>query len=368
LHARPVSADHPAMSIATRDRLSLAMAAAVGAALLAGGTWYATLLAPLVEPAVVVWLTGTLIGLSVAGGRGFVRMAAPLDPARPSTPVLERLVRDLADRTGMRMPRLAFDDSQLARAVANVGAVEMGPNTATIVFTEQVVADLEAGRFDPRSLRGVILHELGHLYHDHSYQRLWLSIGERFVRVAAIAAFGAVLVSRDARRALEAQPELGLAILVGPLVVASVMGVLARAQETQADAFAVRHAAGRELLSYLHWMLNDLGPLIRLDRSGIPADPAERSAIRHGLERLIAEAEAVADKERADFLRLALNAVERREREAALGPEGRLVARLGRLVRSFALAWLGMIPAARTHPPVEDRIARIGAELGESAA
>jgi Zn-dependent protease with chaperone function len=356
------------MSIDVRDRLSLALAVAVGAALLAGGAWYTTLLAPVVDPTVVVWLAGALIGLSFAGGRGFVRMAAPLDPARPSSPVLERLVGDLAQRTSMRMPRLAFDDSRLARAVANVGAVEMGPNTATIVFTEQVVADLEAGRFDPRSLRGVILHELGHLHHDHSYQRLWLSIGERLVRVAAIAALGAVLVSRDARRALEAQPELGLAILVGPLVVASVMGVVARAQETQADAFAVRHAAGRELLSYLHWMLNDLGPLIRINRSGVPSDPIERTAIRHGLERLIAEAEAVADEERADFLRLALAAVVEREREAALGPEGRVLARLRRLGRGLALAWLGMIPAARTHPPVEDRIARIGAEVGESAA
>jgi Zn-dependent protease with chaperone function len=356
------------MSIATRDLLSLALAVAVGAALLVGGAWYAALLAPLVDPVVVVWLTGAVIGLTLAGGRGFVRMATPLDPARPSTPVLERLVRDLADRTGMRTPRLAFDDSRLARAVANVGAVEMGPGTATIVFTEQVVADLEAGRFDPRSLRGVILHELGHLHLDHSYQRLWLSLGERLVRVAAVSAAGALLVSRDARLALEARPELGLAVLVGPLVVASIMGVVARAQETQADAFAVRHAAGRELLSYLHWMVNDLGPLIRIDRSGVPSDPAERTAIRHGLERLIAEAEAAADEERAEFLRLALSAVVEHEREAALAPEARAVARLRRLARGLALAWLGVVPASRTHPAVEDRIARIGAELGETAA
>lgn len=356
------------MSIRTRDRLSLALAVVCGAAMLLGGAWYAALLAPVVDPVVVVWLTGAVVGLTLAGGRGFLRMAAPLDPARPSTPVLERLVRDLADRTGMRMPRLAFDDSRLARAVANVGAVEMGPGSATIVFTEQVVADLEAGRFDPQSLRGVVLHELGHLHHDHSYQRLWLSIGERFVRVAAVSAAAALLVSRDARRAFETQPELGLAILVGPLVVASVMGVAARAQETQADAFAVRHAAGRELLDYLHWMLNDLGPLIRLDRSGVPSDPAERTAIRRGLERLIAEAEATADVERAEFLRLALTAVVEHEREAELAPEARLIARVRRLMRGLALAWLGIIPAARTHPAVEDRIARIGAELGESAA
>jgi Zn-dependent protease with chaperone function len=363
-----VAADHPAMSIRTRDRLSLAMAVALGAALLAGGAWYAQLLSPVVDPVLVGWLTGAVVGLAFAGGRGFIRMATPLDPARPSTPVLERLVHDLVVRTGMARPRLAFDDSRLARAVANVGAVEMGPGTATIVFTEQVVADLEAGRFDPRALRGVILHEMGHLYHDHSYQRLWLSIGERLVRVAAVSSAVAVLVSRDARAALETRPELGLAVLAGPLVVASVAGLVARAQETQADAFAVRHAAGRELLDYLHWMLNDLGPLIRLDRSGVPSDPAERTAIRHGLERLIAEAEAGADEERADFLRIALAAVVEREQEAALAPEARVVARLVRLFRGLALAWLGVVPAARTHPAVEDRIARIGAELGESAS
>lgn len=356
------------MSARVRDRLSVVLALVVGAALLAGGAWYTALLAPLVEPVLVVWLTAAVLGLTLAGGRGFLRMATPLDPTRPSTPVLEHLVRDLAGRAGMRMPRLAFDDSRLARAVANVGAVEMGPGSATIVFTEQVVADLEAGRFEPQSLRGVVLHELGHLHHDHSYQRLWMSIGERLVRVAAISAAAAVLLSRDARLALERQPELALAVLVGPLVVASVMGVAARAQETQADAFAVRHAAGRDLLDYLHWMVNDLGPLIRLDRSGVPSDPAERTAIRTGLERLIAEAEAAADEERAAFLRIALAAVVEHEREAALAPEARLIARVRRLVRGLALAWLGIVPAARTHPAVEERIARIGVELGESAA
>jgi len=355
------------MSTHARDRLSLVLVVLVGAGLLAGGAWYARLLAPLVDPAIVVLLTTAVVALAFAGGRGFLRTAAALDPARPSTPVLERLVGDLAARTRMARPRLAFDDSRLARAVANVGAVEMGPGTATIVFTEQVVADLEAGRFDPRALRGVVLHELGHLYHDHSYQRLWMSIGERLVRVAALSAAVAVPVSSEARAALEARPELGLAVIAGPLVAASVMGLVARAQETQADAFAVRHAAGRELLDYLHWMLNDLGPLIRLDRSGVPSDPAERAAIRSGLERLIAEAEAAADQERADFLRLALAAVVEHEREASLTPEARAVARLGRLFRGLALAWLGVLPAARTHPSVEDRISRIGAELGESA-
>jgi Zn-dependent protease with chaperone function len=306
--------------------------------------------------------------LTVAGGRGVLRRMAPLDPDRPSTRALEALVARLAADAGVEQPRLAFDDSTLARAVANVGAVELGPGSATIVFTEQVVADLEAQRFDPRALRGVVLHELGHLHYDHSYQRLWLSVGERLIRVAAIVALFGAFVSADARAVLGGRADLALAIFAGPIVAAALTGIVSRAQETQADAFAVRHEAGRELLAYLHWIVSDLGPLVRLDRSGLPSDPAELAAVRAGLERLIGEAEAVADEERAGFFRIALEAVSRHERTLAEGPGAQLAARLNRIATGLVLTWLGSMPAARTHPAVEDRIARIAAELGTTAA
>lgn len=350
------------------DRISWVGAGLIGLLLLLFGSWYVEVLRPLVDPVLVMWTTAALVVLTVAGGRGVLGRMPPLDPARRSTRELESLIARLAADVGVERPRLAFDDSTLARAVANVGAVELGPRSATIVFTEQVIADLEARRFDPRALRGVVLHELGHLHHDHSYQRLWMSVGERLIRVAAIVALVGVFISAEARAILGDRPDLALAIVAGPIVAATFTGVVSRAQETQADAFAVRHEAGRELLAYLHWVVSDLGPLVRLDRSGLPSDPAELAEIRGGLERLIGEAEATGDEERAGFFRIALEAVDKHAKVLADGPGAQLAARVSRFATGLVLTWLGTMPAARTHPRVQDRIARIAAELGTAAA
>jgi Zn-dependent protease with chaperone function len=353
-----------------RDRAWMAVAIAVGAGLILGALWYLQLLSPIVDPGFVTVVTIAFLAAGAAGGRAFLRQHQPLDPTRPSTPVLLEMVAELSQRTGVAMPRVGLDDSRLGRAVANVGAVELGPRSESILVTEQLVSDLEAKRFDAPSLRGVILHELGHLALDHSYLRLWTSIGERLIRLGAVIALLNVLLEPGARRVVTREPELALAIALGPFVVAMILGILQRAQETQADAFAVRHAAGRELLAFLHWMSTDLAPILRLERSGVPRDPEQRRELRLGVERLIAEAEAVADEERAEFMRRALERLDEREREQqpGLGSLARwaLVAR--RVVRNLVLAWLGVVPWTRSHPPVEQRLARIAAELGVTAA
>jgi len=111
-------------------------------------------------------------------------------------------------------------------------------------------------------------------------------------------------------------------------------------------------------------------PLLRLDRTGVPRDPEQRREMRSGLLRLIAEAEAVSDEERADFMREALARVDERELEERTDltafQRWALVAR--RTARMLVLAWLGVVPWNRTHPPVDERLARIAAELGLSVA
>jgi Zn-dependent protease with chaperone function len=351
------------------DRYWTPLIVALGAALLAGGLWYAVLLGPVVDPQVVIAATVAIVVVSTAGIRIYLASYKGLDPARPSSAQLAALVDELVAVTGGPRPRLAFDDSRLARAVPNVGAVEMGPGSETILFTEQLVADLEGGRFGLASLRGVILHELGHLRHDHSYLKLWLGLGERLVRLAAIASLGALLFFDEARRAVAARPELLVAIALGPLAVATILAVVSRASETQADAFAIRHAAGRELLDFLRWMGTDLAPIFALERRGVPRDPAERARVRDGLARLVAEAEAAGDEERTAFFREALVRIEERDlewRADVRGPDrARLAAR--RIGRMLALAWLGIVPWNRSHPPLEDRITRIAAEVGAGA-
>jgi Zn-dependent protease with chaperone function len=340
----------------------------LGTALLVGGLWYVALLAPIVDPQIVIGATVSVVVVSAFGIRMYLSSYKELDPARPSSAPLAAMVDELVALTGARRPRLAFDDSRLARAVANVGAVEMGPGSETILVTEQLVADLEARRFGLASLRGVILHELGHLHLDHSYLKLWLGLGDRLIRFGAVAALGAVLFFTDARRALVLNPGLLVPIALGPFVVATILGVVSRASETQADAYAIRYAAGRELLDFLHWMGTDLAPIFAMERRGVPKDPAERAKVRDGLARLVAEAEAASDEERAAFFREALVRIEERELEdlARSTPErARRIAR--RLGRSLALAWLGVVPFNRSHPPIDERLTRIAAQLGSGA-
>jgi Zn-dependent protease with chaperone function len=353
-----------------RDRAWFVVAIVVGGVLLIVGIWYIRLLEPIVDPTLILVVTVGFLVAGAVGARTYLLNHAPLDPGRPSTAVLVGMIDELARRTGAPIPRVALDDSRLGRAVANVGAVEMGPRSESILVTEQLVADLEAGRFDPTSLRGVILHELGHLALDHSYLRLWTSVGERLIRLGAGVAVIDLVFDPAARRTLAAAPELAVAIALGPLLVSSVLGILQRAQETQADGFAVRHAAGRELLAFLHWMSIDLAPLLRLDRSGVPRDREQRRQLRIGLERLIAEAEAVKDEERADFMRQALARLEERDLEdrAGIGAFERAVRIARRVLQKLVLAWLGVVPWNRTHPPVEERLERIAAELGLTAA
>ena len=353
-----------------RDRLCFALGVATGGVLLVFALWYLDALSGIVDPALVAYATALFLATSVGSARAYLRHHQPLSAGRASTSAIRGLVDELAARTGIARPRLAMDDSTLGRAYANVAAMEMGPRSETILVTEQLVADLEAGRFAAMSLRGVVLHELGHLAHNHSYLRLWTGVGERLVRIAAVAALVSVALFESSRDALAADPGVGVLIAVGPLAVASVVGILSRAQETQADAFAVQHAAGRELIAFLHWMSTDLGPVLSLSSSGVPDDPAARQEIREGLLRLIAEAETAGDRERAEFVRSALVTLDERvlETRPDLPPATRALLTLRRFGRTLLLAWLGVTRWNRTHPSIGQRLERIAAELGATAS
>jgi Zn-dependent protease with chaperone function len=359
----------PRVSTDLRVRLSQVLVIVLGGVLLIGGLWYVRLLAPIVDTDLVIGTTVAVLVFSTLGLRMYLATHPPLDPARPSSGPLTALVADLVAQTGVARPRLAIDDSQLARAVANVGAVEVGPRSETILFTEQLVADLEAGRFGLESLRGVVLHELGHLHLDHSYLKLWTGIGERLVRLAALLGLIGLVFSPAARSAAVDRPWLIVAIAIGPLVVASILAVVSRAHETQADDFAIHYAAGRQLLDFLGWMGTDLAPFLTLDQSGVPRDEEGQLRIRAGLQRLIADAEGVKDKERAEFFREALARFEERVEELRrdLPLQRRLVLVARRLGRMLGQAWLGLVPWNRSHPPLRQRMARIAAEIGASA-
>jgi Zn-dependent protease with chaperone function len=349
-----------------RDTVLRWLTLAAGAGLLLFGILYLALLAPIVNETLVVIATVGFLAMSVVSVRALAARHEPLDPARPSTAVLRALIDRLADQTGVPRPGVTMDDSTQGRTLPNVGAVEMGPATETLIVTEQFVADVEAGRLDVELLRGVLLHELGHLAYDHSLMRLWLGLGERLVRTAALlGVFGLAFVP-GALALVGREPAVGLALALGPLAVSVVVGAIARAQEIQADAFAVRHAAGRELSGFFHWMQAELGPVFDYQRDGIPHDPAARAAMRDGLARLVDQAVADGDRERQAFFGQLVARLDARtaEDEPGRSPVDRAVQMAGRLARQLVIAWVGAVRWTRSHPDVDERLVRIAAEMG----
>jgi hypothetical protein len=93
----------------------------LGAALLVVALWYTSLLGPIVDPQVVIGATVGIIAMSAVGIRLYLASFKPLDPERPSSARLAALVDEAIALTGGARPRLALDESRLAKAVPNVG-------------------------------------------------------------------------------------------------------------------------------------------------------------------------------------------------------------------------------------------------------
>ncbi len=88
-------------------------------------------------------------------------------------PALHNMVRNLADRAGLPMPKVAI----VADVTPNAFATGRSPKRAVVAVTEGLLR-----LTDPRELQGVIAHELAHVKH-------------RDTLVASIAATGAAAIS-----------------------------------------------------------------------------------------------------------------------------------------------------------------------------
>jgi heat shock protein HtpX len=187
-----------------------------------GGTFLYVMLGIALAMNLGAYLFSDTIILKMSGARLVSEQQAP---------ALHAMVRDLADRAGLPMPKVAV----MADPTPNAFATGRNPDRAVVAVTEGLLRLV-----DTRELRGVIAHELGH-------------VKNRDTLVATIAAAGATAISYIANavqwgaifgghRDEEGEGGGGglLMAFIAPIAAIMLQMGISRSREYMADDFAAR--------------------------------------------------------------------------------------------------------------------------------
>src|SRR6266480_2156636 len=179
-------------------------------------------------------IIGAVLALAIVGGTYWfsdkiaVAAARAKPVSREEAPRLYEIVEDLARRDGIPMPRLYVSPE----AQPNAFATGRGPNHAVVAVTQGILQVL-----DDDELRGVLAHELSHVRNrDILIGSVAAAVALMITFVARIAMFSAIFGGGgDSEGGGNVIGLLAMAILA-PLAAGLLQMALSRSREYQADA------------------------------------------------------------------------------------------------------------------------------------
>jgi len=212
--------------------------------------------------------SGMMLALVIALGINFfsywfsdkivLRMTNAHEVDERTAPQFVRLVRELAERAGLPMPRVYLIDEQ----APNAFATGRNPEHAAVAATTGIIQLLSE-----RELRGVMAHELAHVRHrDILISTITATMAGA---ISMLANFAMFFGGRDSE-GRPANPIAGLVVaLLAPLAAGLIQMAISRAREFEADR------GGAEISGDPRALASALEKIHRY-AEGIPLEAAER--------------------------------------------------------------------------------------------
>jgi heat shock protein HtpX len=181
------------------------------------------------------WITIMLVVVVAMNGIAYfysdkiaIRAARAVPVSEAQFPELHQIVKGLADKAGIPMPRLYVSPSPQPNAFAT----GRNPQHAAVAVTQGILPIL-----DRRELEGVLAHELSHVQNrDILISSVAATIGAVITWVAHIAAFASMTDDDDG-----GNPLGGILMLVlAPLAAGLIQMAISRSREFGADATGAR--------------------------------------------------------------------------------------------------------------------------------
>ena len=211
---------------------------------------------------------GMMLALIIALGMNFfsywfsdklvLKMYRAQEVDETSAPQFVRMVRELADRAGLPMPKVYLIDED----APNAFATGRNPEHAAVAATTGIIRMLSE-----RELRGVMAHELTHVKHrDILISTISATMAGA---ISMLGNFALLFGGRDGE-GRRISPIVGLMMMIlAPLAASLIQMAISRAREFEADR------GGAEISGDPQALASALQKIDRVAR-GIPLDAAER--------------------------------------------------------------------------------------------